>query len=170
MPFSQMISFPGELSLRTTPDGLRVFRRPIKEIDLLHLSTDTWSNRKLGKDQTLPLQPSGQLFHILAEVEIPEGPTRLTFNLRGIPVVLTSKTLESGHKPASVQSQVRTVEFLVDRTSVESFVNDGEISSTRYALPKASGISVKAEGGPATIKSLTVHQLNSAWEGKAFKK
>src|SRR4030095_10182966 len=94
MPFSQMISFPAELSLRTTPDGLRVFRSPIKEIDLLHRSTDTWSNRKLGKDQTLSLQPSGQLFHILAEVEIPEGPTRLTFNLRGIPVVLTSKTLE----------------------------------------------------------------------------
>jgi fructan beta-fructosidase len=162
MPFSQMISFPCELTLRTSPAGLRVFRRPIKEIELLHRSTDTWSNRTLGKDQTLPLQPSGQLFHIVAEVEIPDG-TRLTFNLRGVPVVLSSKTIESGHKPASVQGRVKTVEFLVDRTSVESFVNDGEVSSTRYALPKASGISVKAEGGAAMIRSLTVHQLNSAW-------
>lgn len=162
MPFSQMISFPCELTLRTTPNGLRVFRKPIKEIAMLHHGRDTWTNRALGKDQTLRLSPSGQLFHIEAEVNIPEG-TRLIFNLRGIPVVLTSKTIESGHKPALVQDQIRKVEILVDRTSIETFVNEGEISSTRYALPKASGLSVKAEGGSVAIHSLTVYPLNSAW-------
>lgn len=165
MPFSQMISFPCELTLRTTPDGLRIFRKPIKEIAKLHRSQDQWTNRELRRDQTLPLAPSGQLFHITAEVEIPEG-TKLTFNLRGVPVVLTSKTVASGHQPAAVQGEIKKVEFLVDRTSIETYVNDGEISSTRYVLPKSSGLSVKAEGGPATILNLTVHTLNSAWETK----
>ena len=55
------------------------------------------------------------------------------------------------------------VEILVDRTSVETFVNGGEVSSTRYALPKHNGLSVKAEGGAVTIQSLTVYPLNSAW-------
>ena len=73
MPFSQMISFPCELTLHTTPAGLRVFRKPIKEIALLHRSEDSWTNRTLRQDQTLPLQPSGQLFHLVAEVSIPEG-------------------------------------------------------------------------------------------------
>ena len=163
VPFNQMISFPCELTLHTTPDGLRVFRKPIKEIATLHNGQDTWTTRTLGKDQTLLLEPSGQLFHVEAEVTISEG-ARLIFNLRGIPVVLTAKTIESGHNPAPVQDQIRKVEFLVDRTSVEAFVNDGEISSTRYALPKANGLSVKAEGGPAVIQSLTVNLLNTAWK------
>ncbi len=162
MPFNQMISFPCELTLHTTPDGLRVFRKPIREIAALHHGQDTWTNRTLGKDQTLLLEPSGQLFHLEAEVSIPEG-ARLIFNLRGIPVVLTSKTIESGHNPALVRDQIRRVEILVDRTSLETFVNEGEISSTRYVLPKASGLSVRAEGGSVTIQSLTVHPLNSAW-------
>ncbi|MDB6170861.1 MAG: hypothetical protein JWL59_172 [Chthoniobacteraceae bacterium] len=162
MPFSQMISFPCELTLHATPAGLRVFRQPIREIATLHNGQDTWTNRTLGKDQTLLLEPSGQLFHIKAEVSIKEG-ARLIFNLRGVPVILTSRTLESGHKPASVQDEIRKVELLVDRTSIETFVNQGEISSTRYVLPKTSGLSVKAEGGPVTIHSLTVYPLNSAW-------
>ena len=139
-----------------------MFRKPIKEIAVLHCGQDTWNNRTVGKDQTLPLEPSGQLFHIQAEVDIPEG-ARLILNLRGIPVILTATAVESGHKPASVQGKISKVEILVDRTSVETFVNDGEVSSTRYALPKGNGLSVKAEGGPVKIQSLTVYPLNSAW-------
>ncbi len=168
MPFSQMISFPCELSLHTTPGGLRVFRKPVREIAKLHQGESKWTDRTLGKDQSLRLAPSGQLFHIEAEVTVPEG-AKLTFNLRGVPVVLTSKTLESGHEPAAVQGRVRKVEILVDRASVEAYVNDGEISSTRYALPKSSGLSVRAEGGEATIHSLTVHPLKSIWPAAAAK-
>jgi sucrose-6-phosphate hydrolase SacC (GH32 family) len=169
MPFSQMISFPCELTLHTTPAGLRVFRKPIKEIELLHRGQEAWANRTLARNQTLPLQPSGQLFHIMAGVDIPEG-AKLVFNLRGVPVVLTSKTVESGHKPAPVQGEVRNVEILVDRASVETFVNDGEVSSTRYALPRMSGLSLKAEGGDVKINSLTVYTLNSAWTKQALPK
>jgi len=162
MPFSQMISFPCELTLHTTPGGLRLFRKPIRELASLQTSESQWTNRSLGRDQTLRLAPAGQLFHVEAEVSIPEG-ARLVFNLRGVPVILTSKTVESGHPPVSVQVEVRKVELLVDRTSIEAFVNDGEISSTRYALPRSSGLSVKAEEGNVAIHSLTVHSLKPVW-------
>lgn len=162
MPFNQMISFPCELTLHTTSDGLRVFRKPIQEIARLHRSEDWWTNRTVAVDQTLRLAPEGQLFHIQASVRIPTG-ARLIFNLRGISVVLTEKTLESGPQPVAVQGQVRTVELLVDRTSIEAFANEGEVSSTRYVLPKADGLSLKAEGGPVTINSLVVYRLSSAW-------
>jgi levanase/fructan beta-fructosidase len=62
-----------------------------------------------------------------------------------------------------VQGRIQKVELLVDRTSIEVFVNNGEVSSTRYVLPRGNGLSVKAEGGPANIKSLTLHRLDSAW-------
>jgi len=162
MPFSQMISFPCELTLRTTPDGLRIFRWPIEEIKLLHAGDDTWSRRILNNGQTLPLEPSGQLFHLQADVSVPEG-AKVIFNLRGIPVVLTNKSIESGHPPAPIQGRITKVEILVDRTSIETFVNDGEVSSTRYALPRGNGITVKAEGGAIVINSLTIHPLKSAW-------
>ena len=57
--------------------------------------------------------------------------------------------------------------MLVDRTSVDTFVNEGELSSTRFALPKSNGLSLKAEGGPVTIQSLTLYRLNSAWSDEA---
>lgn len=102
------------------------------------------------------------MFHIEAEVSIAEG-ARLVSNLRGMSVVLISKTIASGHNPVSVRDRIQKVEFLVDRTSVETYVNEGEVSSTRYVLPKGNGLSVKAEEGTATIHSLIVHPLNSAW-------
>ena len=162
MPFNQQISFPCELTLRSTPQGLRVFRQPIREIALLHQGQDAWTNRVLRAGQTLRLAPAGREFHLQASVNIPEG-AKLTFNLRGVPVILTAKTIESDHSPVAVQDRIKTVELLIDRASIEVFVNQGEISSTRFALPKESGLSVKAEGGRVTIQSLTIHPLKSAW-------
>ncbi len=162
MPFSQQVTFPCELTLYQTAEGFRVFRQPIREIERLHLAPDLWTNRTLNTGQVLPLEPAGQLFHLLAEVTIPEG-AKLTFQLRGVPVVFTSKAIESGGRGASVVDRVKVIEILVDRASVETFVNRGEISFTRFVLPKESGLSVKAEGGPATLHSLTVWPLRSAW-------
>ena len=162
MPFNQQVSFPCELTLRSTPNGPRVFRNPIREIALLHNGQDTWTNRTIKANEVLPLEPSGRLFHIVTEVGIPDG-ARLIFNIRGIPLVLTSKTFESGSRPAAVADRIKTIEILVDRTSIETFVNRGEISCTRFVLPKENGLSVKAGGGPATIQSLAVYPLNSAW-------
>jgi sucrose-6-phosphate hydrolase SacC (GH32 family) len=116
----------------------------------------------LKANEVLPLEPSGRLLHIKAEVSIPEG-AKLTFSIRGVPVMLTSKTIESGTRSASVAAQVKTVEILVDRASIEAFVNQGEISATRFVLPGENGLSVKAEGGSVTVQSLTVWHLNSAW-------
>ena len=36
MPFTQQMSIPVEISLRTTPDGIRMFRNPVKEIESLY--------------------------------------------------------------------------------------------------------------------------------------
>ncbi len=166
MPFNQQVSFPCVLTLRSTPKGPRIFREPIGEIAMLHDGQDSWTNRTLKADEVLPLEPSGRLFHIQAEVSIPDG-AKLTFNLRGVPVILTSKTIESGTAPTPVLDKIKTVEILIDRASIETFVNHGEISATRFVLPSENGLSVKAEGASVSIKSLVVYPLKSAWTGKA---
>ena len=166
MPFNQQISFPCELTLHNTAKGLRVYREPIGEISVLHNGQDSWTNRTLKVNEVLPLEPAGRSFHITAEVSIPEG-AKLTFNIRGVPVILTSKTLESGHRPTAVQDTIKTVTILVDRASIEVFANHGEISSTRFVLPSDNGLSVKAEGGVVNLQSLIVSPLNSAWKKEA---
>jgi len=162
MPFNQQLSFPCELTLHRTPDGLRVFRQPISEIARLHNGEDAWTNRTVQANEELPLEPAGQLFHLKLAATIPDG-ARLTFNLRGVPVVLTSKAVACGTDPATVQGHIQQVEILLDRGSIEVFANQGEISLTRYVLPGENGLSVKAEGGNITLTSLTIYPLNSAW-------
>jgi sucrose-6-phosphate hydrolase SacC (GH32 family) len=90
----------------------------------------------------------------------------LSFNIRGAHINLTSKTIaiEPGTRSTSVPDQIKTVEILVDRASIEAFVNGGELSSTTFVLPQENGLSVKAEGGSVTIQSLTVYPLDSAWK------
>lgn len=164
MPFSQQVTFPCELTLRTTPNGLRLFRQPIREIASLHGWKDTWTNRTLNANQVLPLTPSGRLFHLECEVSIPDE-SKLTVNIRDIPLVFTSQTIEAGSRHATLSGALKTLEILVDRASIETFVNEGEVSCTQFVLPKENGLSLKAEGGPVTIHSLTLWRMNSAWQG-----
>ncbi len=162
MPFNQEVTFPCELTLRSTSKGLRLFREPIREIASLHRTPDRWTNRTLKSTEVLPLEPAGRLFHLKAEVNIPEG-GKLTFNIRDVPLILTHTTIESGAARGTVNGEVQMVEILVDRTSVEAFVNQGEISITRFVLPKENGLSLKAEGRPVALRSLAAFPLNSAW-------
>ncbi|MHC5544982.1 GH32 C-terminal domain-containing protein, partial [Singulisphaera rosea] len=123
---------------------------------------ETWTDRELRAGQTLPLMPSGRQFHVSAEVDIPAG-AKLTLNVRGIPVTLTSTTLSSDRRSATVRDRVKSFEMLIDTTSIETFVNRGELSFTKFVLPYENGLSIRAEGGPILIRSLTVHPLRSAW-------
>ena len=162
MPFNQQISFPCELTLRKTADGLRIFRQPIRELDSLCASPKTWKDHPLKIGESIKLQAEGKCYRIKAEVEISEG-AKLAFNLRGEHVTLTSRSLESGHPAATVQTRVHTVEILLDLGSIEAYVNGGEISSTRFVLPKEEGLSVKAEVGTATIRTMTIERVKSMW-------
>jgi fructan beta-fructosidase len=55
------------------------------------------------------------------------------------------------------------VQILVDRISIETFINHGQLSSTRSILPMRSGLSVHSDGGPVELRSLKVYPLKSAW-------
>ena len=45
---------------------------------------------------------------------------------------------------------------------VGTFVNHGEVSTSRCFLPERSGLSIKADGGTVAIQSLIVYPLESA--------
>jgi levanase len=59
--------------------------------------------------------------------------------------------------------------ILVDWSSVEVFGQDGQVLLTDQIFPDSSsvGIAAFADGGSATLRSLTVNQMRSAWDAQS---
>jgi sucrose-6-phosphate hydrolase SacC (GH32 family) len=162
MPFNQQVTFPCVLTLHSTPNGPRLFREPIAEIASLHKHLDSWTDRTLSSGEQWTLGEPGDLFHIKMNVNVPAGAT-LTFDIRGIPLVITHDSIACQTGLQTATSEIKTIEILIDRTSVEAFGNDGEVSTSTCFLPDNDDLTFKADGAPVTISALSVYQLNSAW-------
>ncbi len=162
MPFNQQMTFPCDLTLRMVEGAPRLFRRPAREIERLQGKERRFDDLGLAAGETRALAPAGDLFRMLAEVEIPAGST-VEFRIRGARVSLTDRTAACESRPAPVRDRVKTVEILVDRTSIEAFANDGEVSLSACFLPSNDRIEIAAARGPARVRSLRVIELRSIW-------
>jgi len=167
MPFSQQMSFPVELTLHSTPDGPRLFRNPVREVELLHAAEHHWSDTDLKLGQNLLAGISGELFDIRADIEINDA-TEAGLIVRNEPIIydVKNKRLTAlGDAPLSLTDGHLRLTELVDRTSIETFADGGRVSLTSCFLPSPgdSGISLFAKGGTAHVRSLTIYELKSAW-------
>ena len=168
MPFNQQMSFPCELTLRTTAEGIRLHREPVAEIETLHAYTHAWSNIALKPGEDLLAGLTGELFDIRAEVAL-NGASAVGFKIRGedvrYDVAEKQLTFLERSGPLVPQDGKIRLHILVDRISIEAFGNNGELSMTSYFLPELDNadIGIYAEGGTATLVSLKVHELKSAW-------
>lgn len=168
MPFNQQMGFPNEMKLRKTADGLRVFLTPVKEIERLHAKSHQWKDVTLEPGGENPLAGlKGDLFHIRAEFELGDAQV-VGFRIRGEPVSYNVKdgTLTAlGAAPLAPRDGRIELELLVDRTSIETYANDGRVSLSSCFLPRQANKSVEvfAHGGNARIVALEVHELKSVW-------
>ncbi len=168
MPFNQQMTFPCELSLRTTPDGLRLSRYPVGEIEALAVERHSWSGATLrpGDD---PLDGiDHDLLDIRAEIDL--GTARsILFTLRGEPVrySFSEQHLFCSRTSAPLRLVDGRVELriLLDRTSIEVFGNRGLVSMTSCFVPEPDDrtVSLEAIGGTATVVEMHVTELRSAW-------
>ena len=143
----------------------RIFRRPAHEIERLQAREHAWTDVALIPGKVRPLGMRGDLLHILADVEVSED-SALVFRVRGTPVALTNRSIACNGEPATVLSRLKTVEILVDRTSIEAFANDGEVSLSACFLPTDDHLEVESRRGPVKIRSLRVFELRSMWGEK----
>ena len=161
LSFNQAMTFPTELTLRTTDDGVRLFANPAREIEKLHGKKHAWKDLTL-KEGDNPLKDlRGELFHIRAEFEV-QDTTRFGFSIRGIPIEYDAK----GKSPFQPANGKLRLEILVDRGLYEIFANDGAVYIPRRANPKGDDqtLSVFAKGGAVKLTYLEVYELNSAWK------
>jgi hypothetical protein len=168
MPFNQQMGFPCEMTLRATPDGPRIFRMPVREIESLHHRTQGLRNEELTPGKN-PLDGiTGDLFDINMVVE-PRGAKSVTLDVRGEKIVwhadgekLTALNKEAPLKLVNGQLKLRV---LVDRTTVEIYAQDGLIFMATHFLPMRDKheLALEADGGMPYVVSLDTHELRSSW-------
>ena len=168
MPFNQQMAFPVELMLRTTAEGVRLFRKPVKEIENIHAKKHSWSDAAIVPGENLLSGLSGELFDIRAEIEF-GGASEVGFVLRGekagYDAAAGEITCLGKSAPLAPADGTVRLQILLDRTSIEVFGNDGQISMPSCFLPDPADTSlgVYASGGEARIVSLDVYELRSIW-------
>jgi sucrose-6-phosphate hydrolase SacC (GH32 family) len=166
MPFNQQMSFPCELKLVETKGGLRLTRRPVKEIEGLYAAVT-----KIG-DAALSADPFAGVTADALDVtlRIPAD-KELTVLLRGYPLTYRPerRTVTFLDRSTEGEGDGGPVELriLLDRTSVEVFRADGVTTLSGCIVPKegAPAIAVQSKDPSARLISAEVHPLKSAWEG-----
>ena len=110
----------------------------------------------------------GELLDVVTEIAVGEA-TEITFHLRGVEVRYDVKTQElscldkkATLKPIEGKIQLR---ILVDRTSVDIFGNSGRLYMPMGVIvaEENHSLEVAVKGGSASLLSLSVYPLRSAW-------
>ena len=169
MPFSQMMLFPCELTLRTVNGKLVMFAYPVAEIDKLHGKPHAWRGLAVGEGDNPLSDISGDLFDIRAEIA-PGDARKVAINVRGVAIEcdLRQRTLSCLDKtaPLPLTDGVIRLRVLVDRTTIEIFAADGQVYMPMSVLPadEDRSLALSVSGGTATANNLEVFELQSAWK------
>ncbi len=171
MPFNQQVTFPCELSLRRLPQGVVMCRYPIGEISLIHDEALTLEHRTLKPGENPLSGLEGDLYDINLRIDLSQSTcSELILNLRGNQVRydVDRKMLHSvgSEVPLEPRNGLVEIRVLMDRLSIETFGNRGEVSMTNIAYQKDAKPSLEllSVGNSTRIVSLTVHTLRSIWE------
>lgn len=178
MPFDEQMNFPTELTLRTTTDGIKVFRNPVEEIKLLYDGEMVLERQKVVKG-TNPLKDLDKdLYDMSFEIEAVKG-SDFDLSLRGAIVhfdagqktisvkgpVIDSQEADLGSAKVRLSEGKLKLRVLVDRTSIEVFADDGETVITSNFMPSPDNYSY--ELSPASELNFIraeIHPLKSAWQ------
>lgn len=177
MPFNGQMTFPCEVSLKKYLEGIKLTRKPIKEIEQLHLKGEIWENKNLipGIDKNLTRGIKGDCLHIIGSFKLKSADSfgfvvNLDKKNNGTEVMYTAKTkmLICLGKSAVVEpvDGIIKLEILLDRASIEIFVNDGKVvmSSSFVPAEKADGLYLFNTGGELLVEKLEVYPMKSIWQ------
>lgn len=168
MPFNQMMTFPVELALRPTEQGLRLFVNPVREIQRLHVRCHQWTNLTVAPGQNPLAGLQGELWDMQLRLQ-PGQADQVRLRVRGEPVVYDARrqVIACGDRQAPLPLKDGTVELrlLVDRGLIELFGNAGALYMPMRFVPKPQNraLELSGVGGPARVESLAVWELRSAW-------
>ena len=169
MPFNQMMTFPTELSLRSTRDGIRLFSEPVKEISNLYNKSHYWRDLTTDEANEKLKLVKGDMFHIKItfQVDFPGAVFNLTLDGQSVARYDFNHNLlnDRYYGGDRMENLTLSLELLIDRTSVEVYADHGRftIISELPGPNNGEGLRLDAWKFPLMIHRLVVHELNSAW-------
>ena len=165
MPFNQQMSFPCSMELKTTPDGIRLFRWPIKEIESLYQSTNLFRRKKLSTINKELDKIRFELIDLYGSFN-PKKVNNFEINIRGqILSYQKGKFYFKNIELPSLNRNIKSFRVLLDRTSIEIFIDEGYSVSTNYAFSDDSNKSIKIIGNEKAIFNLfKISSLSSIWQ------
>jgi sucrose-6-phosphate hydrolase SacC (GH32 family) len=169
MPFSQQMTVPCELTLRRTPDGVRLCSWPVREIEALRKRSFKHQNLDLAEGENPLKELDADLLDVSVEFKARAPGPRLCLSLRGIEMVYDPAAEQLSCQGRSlplppVEGRVR-LRALLDRCSLEVWGNDGLVTLALGVVPDAVNRShaLSSAGGPTHIVDLQAHSLCSIW-------
>ena len=177
MLFKNQFTIPRDLTLRTTPAGMRLFIEPAKEIEKLRtgaiLQIDgplVGMDAPLKADKTLgELVDAEAVFEIQSDALSREGANVFGLKINGQTILcdLDQKQLKVRDLVAPLGTVDRTIKLrvILDRMSIEVFVDDGAFRFTKPFVPEdgmKQDLQVFGKQGLAAVH-LRAYQLQSIW-------
>jgi levanase/fructan beta-fructosidase len=172
MPFSQTFTFPQEYSLKTTPEGIRLFIRPIKEIEKLYTKSYSFANEYIGDELNKKLGGiNSPLLHIKTKIKAENG-LQFGLNINGYKISYNVATNTLNDVFVPLQDRELELEILVDKTLIEVYVNgglyywfannnEGDLDNFKLQFEKHKN---QLNEDPKTlVESLEIHELKSIW-------
>ena len=166
-PYNQHFSFPHRLTLRTTEDGIRMFAKPVKEIEQLRAKSNLADPQDLvaGEPVTLPI--GSDLLDVRLTVEVGDA-EEIVLNLPGRQIKYSVTDQKLNGAPLKPVDGKISLQVLADRSLTEIAGGDGRVFITAGGPQKQDieEISVTAHGGTAKLIKLQAHELKSIWNVK----
>lgn len=170
MTFNQSMSLPMEHKLVKTPEGIRLTRMPVKEVENLRGKVYKLGNKTIKENGANPLK---DINIELAEMhmEITPGKAKeVKLDVRGVAVVydvVNQQLIVDGVKArAALQDGKLTLLVFADRTGLEIFANNGLVFMPININIEDNNrsLSLSAKGGPVKVSGLEVYELKSIWQ------
>ena len=169
MPFNGMMLFPTELSLRTTKDGIRLFSKPIEELERLQTSVGKWRALTADKaDELLRQYRDAGTLRIRTTLKLSHA-TNAGLNLFGQSLLDYDMNYNriNGvfYSPEDMTSMEITADIILDKTSIEVYIDDGAYS---YSMERRPDLKNREGfhfwGNNIEVKEMEVYTFRSIWE------
>ena len=172
MPFNQQLSFPCDLSLRCTEEGIRLFCEPIPELAKLYTTEEVFKGRDvLVGDNDFFVGLSDDVFDVQIVLDLSHSKSHsFTLSVRGHYIAgdLTERRLNVLGRPYewAVGQKSLALRILSDKLSIEVFVDDGRASFTNIALPvdAVAPLRLRIAEGSLRVVTAQIHGVKSMWE------
>lgn len=167
--WNQNATFPTQLSLKTTAEGIRLCANPIPEISNIWSSTQTFGTQTLTSSSNPLSGISSKCYDLTAEFNLANATaSQIKFLLANKTVTydITNHTLNG--KTLNPINNVIKIRILGDWSQYEMFGNDGVFYwSERFAFdPYNSTLGLKVNGN-VTLNSMSFHNISRTWPGTA---